>query len=162
MSTSPDEFGLSGKDILAMQQPTKGVRELLNLNQNEDLQKTILNFFPHLEAIYLFGSQANGSAFAESDIDLAFVLATKPDPEIAYALKSALSYLLRHDIDLVDFLRADTVTQAQIVAFGKIVWAKFPSKLAAMETTVFSKYALLNEERRDIIADIIHRGAIRG
>jgi hypothetical protein len=54
------------------------------------------------------------------------------------------------------------VTQAQVVAFGQVLYAEDPAALDSYEVRVFSQYGLLNEERRAILEDIEKRGSIRG
>lgn len=124
--------------------------------------KAICKALPECRAVYLFGSQAQAMSRADSDVDLALVLDTKPEPDAIFSLRSDLALLLRKDVDLVDLLRADSVTQAQVVAGGQVLYTADPTALAHYEARVFSRYALLNEERRGIIEDIAKRGAIRG
>jgi predicted nucleotidyltransferase len=116
----------------------------------------------NLKAVYLFGSMASNQARADSDVDLAILTHSKPDPEVAFAAKTDLSALLKRDVDLVDLARADTVTKAQIVSSGIVLYSHDPSALAHYEVTCMSQYAALNEERAGILADIGARGTVYG
>jgi hypothetical protein len=78
------------------------------------------------------------------------------------ALKSYISQTFRRDSDIVDLLRADTVTAAQVVVTGVEILSIEPRKLAEFETMVLSRYALLNEERAEILLDIEKKGTIYG
>ena len=113
-----------------------------------------------LEAVYIFGSQASGNATEESDLDLA-VLCNRPvTAEIFFAAKTELSYQFKCDVDLIDLRQADTVTRALIVSTGELILAPHPSKIAHFETVCLSAYALLNEERAEILRDISSKGTI--
>lgn len=111
-------------------------------------------------ALYVFGSQASGQTHAASDIDLA-VLVDEPLKD-ALELEGELAELLGAEVDLVDLRRAPTVLQAQVVSEGERLLAKDFVEAARFETFVFSSYARLNEERREILEDIFARGSIHG
>lgn len=113
-------------------------------------------------AIYLFGSHVNGCAHPASDLDVAVVCHKKMTGDSAFEIKAALSAAFKCDVDLVDFLRADSVTKAQIVDSGELLFAQDPSQIAFLETRVLSEYALLNEERAGILQDILKRGSVHG
>lgn len=126
------------------------------------ITKIVCRLFPATEAIYLFGSQADGTATEGSDVDLAVLVQPAPDAEVAFRAKAELAGALKRDIDFVDLWRADTVTAAQVISTGVRIFAKIPYEANAFETFAFSRYALLNEERKDIIADIMKRGSVYG
>lgn len=119
-------------------------------------------WLPDARAIYIFGSMAQGTATLASDIDVAVLCAAPMNPESAFQLKTDLSAATQRDIDLVDLLRADDVTRAQVITTGKLIFCDDPSGCAVFETSALAKYAHLNEERREIIFDIIKRGSVYG
>lgn len=129
-------------------------------------EKKVISFFqqfiPGIEALYLFGSQVDGTANDKSDYDFAFLVQEKPQANNGFMLKAHLAQLLNSDIDIIDFLRADTVTQAQIVAFGSRIFAQSDRAMSFLETSILSKYAQLNEERRGIVTSIVKEGTIYG
>ncbi len=120
------------------------------------------HFKSGVRAIYLFGSQVSGQTHLGSDLDLAVLLTEKPSADDAYALKTDLSAHFSCDVDLVDLMRADSVTKAQIISTARLLYAKSASDVAAFETQSYSEYALLNEERADIIKDFLKRGTSNG
>ena len=138
-----------------------GIKSMLESTQKTIVQ-TILESLEGVSAIYIFGSQVDGSANNDSDYDIALHSPARPNPEKAFLLKSQLSSRLNSDVDLVDLVRADTVTQAQVIAFGKRIFAKQPTEMDFFETTVLSKYAILNEERKEILESITQEGSIYG
>ena len=118
--------------------------------------------FPHALAIYLFGSAATGEMTDASDIDLAVLQDAPLTPEAVLSLKARLSMAFRRDVDVVDLRRCDSVTAAQIIATGVVLAQTDARRVAEFETYAYSRYALLNEERRDIIAEIAATGRVHG
>jgi uncharacterized protein len=84
------------------------------------------------------------------------------DAESVIKVKGFVSQKFRRDCDFVDLVRADTVTAAQVVTTGVLIFANDPGRIGVFETYTMSSYALLNEERREILADIAQRGSIYG
>lgn len=113
-----------------------------------------------LRAVYLFGSRADGASTAESDLDLA-VLSSRPlGPLARFDVQEALAVALGADVDLVDLAAASTVMCAEVLRSGIVVLDFAPSERAAWEVRTLSAYALLNEERAGILADISARGRV--
>ena len=113
-------------------------------------------------AIYLFGSAATGEMNDESDVDLA-VLPKKPlSPDLAFELKTNLAAALKRDVDLIDMLRADSVTLAQIILKGELIFQGDTSEREVFESSALGQYLQLNEERRGILEDIEKRGSVYG
>jgi hypothetical protein len=66
------------------------------------------------------------------------------------------------DVDLLDLLSASTVLRMEVVAHGELLYSNGSSEVDQFADTVFSSYARLNEERREILADVLQRGNIYG
>lgn len=115
---------------------------------------------PELQAVYHFGSSAHASEHASSDVDLA-VLAGKPCPPLTrFALSNACARLLHAEVDLVDLASANTVLVAQVIESGRLLFDHNPVLVAGFEVTAMAKYCQLNEERRELVADIQQRGCV--
>ena len=82
-----------------------------------------------VQAAYLFGSQADGSAGAQSDIDLAVVLEEgteeqfrlRESVELELALGAALG---THNLDLVVLNRAPLPLRHRALATGKVLYSR--------------------------------------
>jgi predicted nucleotidyltransferase len=135
---------------------------VMTKNFEDIVTPIVIRWLPDARAIYIFGSMAGGTATAASDIDVAVLCAAPIKPESAFQLKTDLSAATQRDIDLVDLLRADDVTRAQVITTGKLIFCNDPAGCAVFETSALAKYAHLNEERREIISDIIKRGSVYG
>jgi hypothetical protein len=65
-------------------------------------------------------------------------------------------------VDLVDLGAASTVMRAQVIGSGCVVADVDPVARQHFEVQALSAYALLNEERAGILADIRQRGRVYG
>ncbi len=127
-----------------------------------EIIKSLRKNIPNLEAIYLFGSQADKSANPDSDWDFSYLSRTKIAATERWKLKSALETNLDINLDLIDLYQADTVTQFQVVKTGRCVWYKDQLTLDEFEVRTISLYQKLNLERAEIIEEIAHRGSVYG
>lgn len=115
---------------------------------------------PDLIALYRFGSQAKGTTRPESDVDLA-VLTRYPIPALRrFELAQELAAELHRDVDLVDLRSASTVMRMQVISTGECLDAPNESARREFEMYVYSDYARLNEERREILNDVRARGSV--
>ncbi len=115
---------------------------------------------PDLIALYRFGSQANGNIRPESDVDLA-VLARHPIPALRrFELAQELAAQLHRDVDLVDLRIASTVMRMQVISTGECLFKESDRRQDEFEDLVYSTYARLNEERREILNDVRARGSV--
>ena len=120
-----------------------------------ELVQAIKELMPETKLIYLFGSQADGTASANSDIDVAVLLPQKLDSVLRFDHQQNLSIIFNRDIDLIDLLSASTVMQNQIIMHGVCLFGDENAQ-CTFEMQVLSMYQRLNEERRDILRDYVH------
>jgi predicted nucleotidyltransferase len=122
----------------------------------------IAEAIPGCLAIYRFGSWGTEAERPDSDLDLAILPPAPLDNVARWELAQRLASLAGRDVDLVDLLRASTVLKMQVVSQGTLLHDSGLSEVARFEDYVFSSYARLNEERRDILLDIRERGSVYG
>ncbi|WP_028402307.1 type VII toxin-antitoxin system MntA family adenylyltransferase antitoxin [Ectobacillus panaciterrae] len=108
--------------------------------------------------IYLFGSQAKQQTHPDSDFDIAFISEEDFDTYERFMISQELAAILNKDVDLVDLKKASTVFQAQIITSGTVLYCSDNAKKAVFEMYTLKKYAKLNEERSEIVKNIIERG----
>ena len=124
--------------------------------------KVLLESLPDCQAIYRFGSWGTEAQRPDSDIDIA-ILPARPLKQVRrWELAQTMAAQAGRDVDLVDLLQASTVMRLQVVAHGELLYAPDAVSIEMFEDMVFSSYARLNEERRDILADVRQRGSIYG
>ena len=117
---------------------------------------------PRLTALYRFGSSANGTLRPDSDLDYAILGPAPLDPVSRFEIQEDLARLLRRAVDLVDLRRASTVMRMQVIANGVAVAIRDHVETERFEIAVYASYARLNEERREILAQIAREGAVYG
>ena len=122
----------------------------------------LLMKYPDLIAIYLFGSSASETQNIESDIDLAIFPVKKLDKVELWMTSQQLAGILKCDVDLVDLRNASTVMRMQIISSSKCFYESNRFQREIFEDYVFSSYARLNEERKEIIKDIETKGTVYG
>jgi hypothetical protein len=64
-------------------------------------------------------------------------------------------------VDLVDLRQAPLALQAQVAAFGQALYLR-ESEAERFLDLALKAYARLNEERADLIQDILKRGLVYG
>jgi uncharacterized protein len=130
----------------------------------ETIVKTVLRFYPGVEAIYLFGSYLTPDQQQDSDVDIAVLF----PHERAKLLKNlamsdcrdALENVLKRTVDLINMRTANTVFQNEIIQHGRIIYQQNEYAVDEFEMQVMSSYQKLNEERAEILEDILETGRI--
>jgi predicted nucleotidyltransferase len=115
--------------------------------------------FPNAIGIYAFGSQVHGTANAQSDLDLAVLVAGYANPLTLWEVSGRLADLLGCPVDLLDLRAASTVMQYQVITTGQRLWS------AGVDADVFECFVLsektaLDTARAPLMADIQRTGKI--
>lgn len=134
-------------------------------NLDKDILKHIIdilikNIKPTL--IYVFGSAARNELRKDSDIDIAYLSDVPLSNYEIFMLANDIADVVKRDIDLIDLKKASTVFKAQIIGNGKVIYCIDDTKRMYFEMYAFKDYALLNEERKEILDGIKKRGNIYG
>ena len=142
-----------------------------NENMNTHLQPLLASTGPVVErirqqipqtmAVYAFGSQVQGTANAQSDLDLAVLVAGYADPLVLWSLAGELSDTVACPVDLLDLRAASTVMQYQVITGGQCLWSVGLS-VGLFECYVLSEKTALDEARAPLMADIKSTGTIYG
>lgn len=114
------------------------------------------------QTLILFGSSVKGYFRDDSDIDVAFISNKEIKPYDLYLLAQTLVLEVGREVDLVNLSQASTVFQAQILGLGHVIYSNAPQKLAEFQIRTLKEYALLNEERSEILRNISARGSVYG
>ena len=102
--------------------------------------------------VILFGSAARGEMHQYSDMDIAFI-SELPAPS-AYELfmaASELADLVHREVDLIYFPQANPVFKAQIIGSGEVLQDFEPYVRQTAFMQALKEYALLNDERKEIM-----------
>jgi predicted nucleotidyltransferase len=93
--------------------------------QNESLVCSELQkAFSNALSIHAFGSRIKGTANAQSDLDLALLVAGYAAPLQLFEMTNQLADKLGYEVDLLDLRAASTVMQYQVITTGRRLWAK--------------------------------------
>lgn len=122
------------------------------------LQETV----PGLIAVYRFGSYGTAHERDDSDLDLAILATQQTESVRRWELAQQLARQAGCDVDLVDLAAASAVLRAQVLAFGERLYCADRARCEEFEDFAYADYARLNEERREILADIRAQGSIYG
>lgn len=114
---------------------------------------------PGLLAVYAFGSQVQGNAGPDSDLDLAVLLAGYADPLQLWPLAGELADVAGCAVDLLDLRAASTVMQHQVITTGQRWWQK-DAQAALFEAAMLSEKTALDTARAGLLDDINKRGTV--
>lgn len=114
---------------------------------------------PELLAIYAFGSRVQGTANAQSDLDLAVLVAGYAEPLNLWSLASDLEDIADGPVDLLDLRAASTVMQYQIITTGERWWSK-DVQASLFEAAILSEKTALDSARAGLLSDIQKQGKI--
>lgn len=112
--------------------------------------------------IYLFGSSVKGNFREDSDIDIAFLSDEEFSDYEIFMTAQELADIMKREVDLVNLKKSSTVFKAQIVGTGKTIYCSDENRRMYFEMYAFKDYALLNEERAEILESIKKRGTVYG
>lgn len=132
---------------------------LKSMMQYAALLKILQAHLPSLLALYAFGSRVQGNARADSDLDLAVLVAGNADPLTLFDLSGSLADIASCPVDLLDLRAASTVMQYQIITTGECWWHK-DVQAALYETFILSEKTALDSARALLLADIKRSGVI--
>jgi predicted nucleotidyltransferase len=122
----------------------------------------IRQFYPNVQAIYMFGSYGTEYERADSDVDIAVLLPPVQAKSIRTMMLSechlALANALHRVVDLVNIRHVSTVFQKEIITSSVIIFNQDSYAVDEFEMLVFSFYQKLNEERREILEAFYQTG----
>jgi predicted nucleotidyltransferase len=124
------------------------------------LGRIVEELCPEAVGVWLFGSFADGTPRADSDVDVAILPDRRVEPVDLWMRAQRLAQVLKRDVDLVDLLQASTVLRFLVVTDGERLAARDPVRCDFFETTAMSMYQDLNYMRREHLAEIQARGTI--
>ncbi|HEV7519201.1 MAG TPA: nucleotidyltransferase domain-containing protein [Thermoanaerobaculia bacterium] len=115
-----------------------------------------------VETLWLFGSEAKGTATPESDLDLAALFLRPPTPLARIEAALELGSLLGREVDLIDLDRTTPILAMQVLRHGKLRVDRHPTRRAAFFSRTISMYEDLKIVRRGAELSLLERMAAGG
>ena len=122
--------------------------------------KILKKSIPDIEAIYIFGSVAEGRDGSSSDVDIAFLSPTPIESLKVWELSNEIAFELKRDVDLVELKQTNTIFRFQIISKGDRIYCNNEKEIEAYESLVWSFYVRFKDERRAIDEQILKDGRV--
>jgi predicted nucleotidyltransferase len=113
-----------------------------------------------VDALWLFGSEASGSARTSSDVDLAGLFRRRPSALDLLGAREELGAVLARPVDLVDLDRASPIVAMQVFRHGRLLVDANPSRRVRVMASAPVRYEDLRIVRRQAERVLLER--IRG
>ena len=132
-------------------------------------KKNVINiltkYFPDVQAVYIFGSWETHDERGTSDVDIALLLPADTARQVGslavHDVRFELESVLGRDVDLINLRLVNTVLQKEIVTTGRRIFCAQDGYAAELfEMLTLSLYQKLNEERADIVQEIMDSGRV--
>ncbi|PIX16435.1 MAG: nucleotidyltransferase domain-containing protein [Elusimicrobia bacterium CG_4_10_14_3_um_filter_49_12_50_7] len=124
--------------------------------------KTVLKYYPDVQAVYLFGSHGSADERPDSDIDIAVLFSPPSAGRIGALSMSDLKFELEEALgrkaDVVNLRLMNTIFQKEIIEADERIYCADEYRADEFEMLTISKYQRLNEERRGIIDSVLAGG----
>ena len=132
--------------------------------QQKQIIQTVLKHYPEVQAIYLFGTYGTDDQWTDSDVDIALLLKHQQAKTVGTLVMSDLRFelerLLEKDVDLINLRRVPTVLQKEIVAADRRIHTADKYAADEFDMLTISYYQKLNEERSEILKEIMTSGRV--
>lgn len=116
---------------------------------------------PQLQALYIFGSQNDGSATKKSDIDIAYLSTQTLTAIERWDISQKLASVLSNDVDLIELYTTNTIFRYQILSTAERIYGE-GYDVESFETLAYSFYLRFREERQPIVDEIMKNRTILG
>ena len=132
------------------------------MNTLDTITALVIEYYPHVQGIYLFGSYLTEDEWPDSDVDLALLVPPLEAGQVRHLAMSecslALSRVLGKEVDLLNARTVSTVVQKEIITQGRLLYCADRYAVDEFEMLTISLYQKLNEERSDIISSALADG----
>lgn len=132
---------------------------MLDSTQQQAVSATLRAHMAAVAAL-LFGSYAKGHARADSDVDIAVLLAgPEPGPLARLQLQQELADYLHRSVDLIVLNSTSPVLAMQVLAYHRVIFCDDAVALASFQATTVTAYADLKRARAPVEQALLARHA---
>jgi uncharacterized protein len=121
------------------------------MTTSDELQKivTFLDRRFGLDTLWLFGSEAAGTARQDSDLDLAALFRRRSSTLEILDAREELATILHRDVDLVDLDQTSPILGMQVLRHGRLLVDHDPRRRYAFFSRTVSMYEDVKISRRE-------------
>jgi len=134
---------------------------MLNNEEKQCIINTLTTHIDELQAVYIFGSQNDGTAMSKSDVDIAYLSKKELSNVERWDVSKKLASLLSKDVDLIELSTTNTILRYQILSKGSRIYGE-GYEVESFETLAYSFYLRFQEERQPIVDEIMKNKSILG
>ncbi|NKQ40421.1 MAG: nucleotidyltransferase domain-containing protein [Sulfurovum sp.] len=134
---------------------------MLNNEEKQRIIDTLTTYIDELQAVYIFGSQNDGTAMGNSDVDIAYLSKNKLSNIECWNVSVKLASLLSRDVDLIELSSTNTIFRYQILSKGSRIYGE-GYEIESFETLAYSFYLRFTQERKPIIDEIMKNKSVLG
>ena len=132
------------------------------MKDHRSIIEAVLNHYPDVQAIYLFGSHDTEYQRPNSDVDIALLLPPNKAREAGSLALGPLWFELERrlgkTVDLIDLRQVPTVFRKEIIAADRRIYCGNQYAADEFEMLTLSFYQKLNQERREVLAEGLRSG----
>jgi len=133
----------------------------LKNREKQLIVNTLKQNIPELQALYLFGSQNDGTASSKSDVDIAYLSTVSLSSLERWEIAEKLASLLSLDVDLITLSQTNTIFRYQILSTAERIYGE-GYEVESFETLAYSFYLRFQEERKPIVDAIMENRSVFG
>lgn len=124
--------------------------------------EAVLNHYPEVQAVYLFGSYDTEYQWPNSDVDIALLLPPEKVREVGPLALGPLWFELERrlgkTVDLINLRQVSTVFQKEIIMADRRIYCGDEYAADEFEMLTLSFYQKLNQERREVLVEGLRSG----
>jgi predicted nucleotidyltransferase len=136
--------------------------EVMVMRDYRPIIETVLQHYPDVQAVYLFGSYDTEQEWPNSDVDIALLLPPATAREAGSLALSPpgfeLERLLGKPVDLINLRSVSTVFQKEIIMADRRIYCSDEYAADEFEMLTLSFYQKLNQERSEVLAEGLRSG----
>jgi uncharacterized protein len=110
-----------------------------------------------LDTLWLYGSEAEGTAKTDSDVDLAALFRRRPQPLEIFDARTDLEEILHRDVDLVDLDQVSPVLGIQVLKYGRLLVDRNPGRRHDAYGRILGLYEDVKFLRREVERELFKR-----
>jgi predicted nucleotidyltransferase len=110
-----------------------------------------------LDTLWLYGSEAQGTAKPDSDVDLAALFRRRAEPLDVFDARTDLEEILHREVDLVDLDQTSPILGMQVLQHGRLLVDHDPGRRYAAFGRILGLYEDVKIIRREVERELFRR-----